>query len=90
MDWAKARNGAEPEFIQAVHEVAESVIPFIEENPKYKKARILERITEPERTIMFRVSWSIGRTARSGSPSKALHCAQNHLRGNAPPLRAQN
>jgi glutamate dehydrogenase (NADP+) len=38
--------------------VAESVIPFIEENPKYKKARILERITEPERTIMFRVSWT--------------------------------
>jgi len=58
MDWAKARNGAEPEFIQAVHEVAESVIPFIEEHPKYKKARILERITEPERTIMFRVSWT--------------------------------
>ncbi|MFZ9206998.1 MAG: NADP-specific glutamate dehydrogenase [Schleiferiaceae bacterium] len=58
MDWAKARNGAEPEFIQAVHEVAESVIPFIEENPKYKKARILERITEPERTIMFRVAWT--------------------------------
>ncbi len=58
MDWAKARNGAEPEFLQAVHEVAESVIPFIEENPKYKKARILERITEPERTIMFRVSWT--------------------------------
>ncbi len=58
MDWAKARNGSEPEFIQAVHEVAESVIPFIEENPKYKKARILERITEPERTIMFRVSWT--------------------------------
>jgi glutamate dehydrogenase (NADP+) len=41
-----------------VHEVAESVIPFIEENPKYKKARILERITEPERTIMFRVAWT--------------------------------
>ncbi|MEY3693667.1 MAG: hypothetical protein RL276_725 [Bacteroidota bacterium] len=58
MDWAKARNGAEPEFLQAVHEVAESVIPFIEENPKYKKARILERITEPERTIMFRVAWT--------------------------------
>ena len=58
MDWAKARNGAEPEFIQAVHEVAESVIPFIEENPKYRKARILERITEPERTIMFRVAWT--------------------------------
>ena len=58
MDWAKARNGAEPEFIQAVHEVAESVIPFIEENPKYNKTRILERITEPERTIMFRVSWT--------------------------------
>lgn len=58
MDWAKARNDAEPEFIQAVHEVAESVIPFIEENPKYKKARILERITEPERVITFRVAWT--------------------------------
>jgi glutamate dehydrogenase (NADP+) len=53
----QAKNPAEPEFHQAVQEVAESLIPFIEENPKYKHARILERIAEPERVIMFRVPW---------------------------------
>ena len=53
----KAKNNAEPEFHQAVQEVAESLIPFIEENPKYKHAKILERIAEPERVIMFRVPW---------------------------------
>jgi glutamate dehydrogenase (NADP+) len=52
-----SRNANEPEFIQAVQEVAETVIPYIEEHPKYKKARILERIAEPERTIIFRVPW---------------------------------
>ncbi|TXC78946.1 NADP-specific glutamate dehydrogenase [Luteibaculum oceani] len=52
-----AKNPNEPEFLQAVEEVAETVIPFIEENPKYKKAKILERIAEPERVIMFRVPW---------------------------------
>jgi glutamate dehydrogenase (NADP+) len=51
------RNPNEPEFIQAVTEVAETVIPFIEENPKYKTAKVLERIAEPERVIMFRVPW---------------------------------
>jgi len=53
----KKRNGNEPEFLQAVHEVAEMVIPFIEENPKYKGKMLLERMVEPERTIMFRVPW---------------------------------
>ncbi|MFZ5939466.1 MAG: NADP-specific glutamate dehydrogenase [Bacteroidota bacterium] len=53
----KAKNPAEPEFHQAVHEVAESLIPFIEENPKYKHAKVLERIAEPERVIIFRVPW---------------------------------
>lgn len=53
----KATNGHEPEFLQAVHEVAEAVIPVIEETPKYKAAKILDRIVEPERTIMFRVPW---------------------------------
>jgi glutamate dehydrogenase (NADP+) len=57
MDRVKAKNGGEPEFIQAVHEVAEAVIPVIEENPKYKAAKILDRIVEPERTIIFRVPW---------------------------------
>lgn len=53
----KAKNPGENEFHQAVQEVAESLIPFIEENPKYKHAKILERISEPERVILFRVPW---------------------------------
>jgi glutamate dehydrogenase (NADP+) len=57
MAMIKAKNPGENEFHQAVHEVAESLIPFIEENPKYKHAKILERIAEPERTIIFRVPW---------------------------------
>src|SRR5512137_1309992 len=57
MAMLKARNPGENEFHQAVQEVAESLIPFIEENPKYKHAKILERIAEPERTIIFRVPW---------------------------------
>jgi len=57
MDSVKARNGQEPEFLQAVEEVAEAVIPFIEDNPKYKQAEILNRIVEPERVLMFRVPW---------------------------------
>ncbi|MFO7938838.1 MAG: NADP-specific glutamate dehydrogenase [Bacteroidales bacterium] len=52
-----AKNPHETEFHQAVHEVAESLIPFIEENPKYKHAKVLERIAEPERIILFRVPW---------------------------------
>jgi glutamate dehydrogenase (NADP+) len=57
MEGVKAKNPNETEFLQAVYEVAETVIPYIEENPKYKTAKILERIAEPERTIMFRVPW---------------------------------
>jgi len=52
-----AKNPGELQFHQAVQEVAESVIPFIEEHPQYKEAKILERIAEPERVIMFRVPW---------------------------------
>ncbi len=51
------KNNHEKEFIQAVEEVAEAVIPFIEENPKYKTAKILDRIVEPERVLQFRVPW---------------------------------
>jgi len=47
----------EVEFHQAVHEVAVTVMPFIRENPKYLKAKILERMVEPERVIIFRVPW---------------------------------
>jgi glutamate dehydrogenase (NADP+) len=53
----RKRNADEPEFIQAVEEVAETVLPFIEQNPKYAEAKILERMIEPERTIIFRVPW---------------------------------
>jgi glutamate dehydrogenase (NADP+) len=53
----KATNGHETEFLQAVLEVAEAVIPLVEETPKYKAAKILDRIVEPERTILFRVPW---------------------------------
>jgi glutamate dehydrogenase (NADP+) len=52
-----ARNPGESEFHQAVQEVVESLMPFILENPKYAHAKILERITEPERVIIFRVPW---------------------------------
>ena len=57
MTRVKEKNAHEPEFLQAVEEVAEAIIPFMAENPKYKDANILERIIEPERTIMFRVPW---------------------------------
>ena len=57
MEELMIKNGNEPEFIQAVEEVAETVIPFIEKNIKYKTAKILKRIVEPERVIQFRVPW---------------------------------
>ncbi len=50
-------NPNEPEFLQAVHEVAEAVIPFIESNNKYNNKMLLERMVEPERVVMFRVAW---------------------------------
>lgn len=51
------RNPNQPEFHQAVHEVAEVIIPFIRRNKKYKENAILERLTEPDRSIQFRVTW---------------------------------
>lgn len=53
-----SNNPNEPEFLQAVEEVAETVIPFINANPKYSKGKLLERMVEPERVIMFRVPWT--------------------------------
>ena len=50
-------NPNEPEFLQAVKEVAETVIPFIENNKKYQDKMLLERMVEPERVVMFRVAW---------------------------------
>lgn len=52
-----AKNPGETEFHQAVREVAESLAPYIEKNPKYQDAKILERMVEPERVLMFRVPW---------------------------------
>jgi glutamate dehydrogenase (NADP+) len=52
-----ANNPNEPEFLQAVKEVAETVMPFIEKNPKYSNKMLLERMVEPERVILFRVTW---------------------------------
>ncbi len=57
MSGVKAKNGHETEFLQAVEEVAEAIIPFMDENPKYAGINLLERMVEPERTIIFRVPW---------------------------------
>ncbi|MDP8230437.1 MAG: NADP-specific glutamate dehydrogenase [Candidatus Gorgyraea atricola] len=57
MELVVKKNPGEIEFHQAVQEVVESVMPFIEKNPKYRDAKILERIIEPERVLMFRVPW---------------------------------
>ena len=57
MDGLVKRNPGEKEFHQAVHEVAASVIPYILDKQRYREARILERMTEPDRTLIFRVVW---------------------------------
>jgi glutamate dehydrogenase (NADP+) len=57
LEAVEKRNPNEPEFLQAVHEVAETVIPFIEENKKYQNKMLLERMVESERIITFRVVW---------------------------------
>lgn len=54
----KQRNASEPEFLQAVQEVADTIIPFIEKNEKYQNKKLLERMVEPERVILFRVCWT--------------------------------
>ena len=75
-EMVKKRNAGEPEFHQAVHEVLESLKPVIAKYPEFQEAGLLERITEPERQIMFRVPWQTTRarsrsTAVSGSSSTA-------------------
>ncbi|WP_343583577.1 Glu/Leu/Phe/Val dehydrogenase dimerization domain-containing protein, partial [Herbaspirillum sp.] len=52
------RNPGQPEFLQAVTEVMESLWPFIGKHPKYAESALLERLVEPERIIQFRVSWT--------------------------------
>ena len=56
-DGLEARNGEQKEFLQAVSEVLESLEPVVEKNPKIQECGIIERLVEPERVIMFRVSW---------------------------------
>ena len=51
------RNANEPEFLQAVREVLESIQPVVEKHPEYEKAALIERLVEPERIITFRVPW---------------------------------
>ena len=57
IDGVKAKNPAEPEFHQAVTEVFGSLVPVLERHPEYMSARLLERLVEPERVVMFRVPW---------------------------------
>jgi glutamate dehydrogenase (NADP+) len=57
MSEVAAKNAGETEFLQAVEEVAEAIIPFMEDNPKYNNKMLLERMVEPERVLMFRVPW---------------------------------
>jgi glutamate dehydrogenase (NADP+) len=57
LDQVTSRNPGEKEFHQSVYEVARSLLPFLEQQPKYKKAKILERLVEPERIIIFRITW---------------------------------
>ena len=51
------RNAGEPEFLQAVKEVLDSLEPVLQKHPEYVKAKIVERVVEPERQIIFRVPW---------------------------------
>jgi glutamate dehydrogenase (NADP+) len=51
------RNPGESEFHQAVEEVVETLVPFVQEHPRYSEANILERMTEPDRVVIFRVCW---------------------------------
>ena len=57
MEWVVRRNPGEPEFHQAVDEVVETLMPFVIEHDKYRHAKILQRMCEPDRIITFRVTW---------------------------------
>ena len=57
MNGLARRNPGEREFQQAVREVTESLMPFVMEHQRYRKGQILERMTEPDRVVIFRVTW---------------------------------
>ena len=58
LNGVEKRNQNEPEFIQAVSKVAESIFPYIADKPIYHEMQILERMAEPDRVVMFRVPWT--------------------------------
>ena len=78
MAWLKAKNPGEPEFHQAVQEVAESLEVVLDKNPKYRDAKILERIVEPERVIMFRVPVGRRQGRGPGQPRLPHRDEQRH------------
>ena len=57
LETTKAKNPAQPEFIQAVEEVLGTLGPVLDKHPEYVEAKIVDRIVEPERVLMFRVPW---------------------------------
>ncbi|RMG85777.1 MAG: NADP-specific glutamate dehydrogenase [Bacteroidetes bacterium] len=57
MDYVRTKNPHQPEFHQAVQEWAETIVPFVLENPKYQGLKLLERMTEPDRIVAFRITW---------------------------------
>ena len=67
-----AKNPGETEFHQAVHEVVHSILPFLDENPKYKAAKVLERMVEPERVFIFRVP-SLPRRCHASAGQRTGH-----------------
>jgi len=72
------RNPGEPEFHQAVEEVVQSLMPFLLENPQYQEDQILERMTEPDRVIIFRVTWEDDQRPPSRQPGLAGSIQQRH------------
>ncbi|MBQ6837681.1 MAG: NADP-specific glutamate dehydrogenase, partial [Clostridia bacterium] len=58
IDAVAKKHANEPEFVQTVTEVLESIVPVVEQHPEYEKAALLERMVEPERQITFRVTWT--------------------------------
>ena len=67
-DGLAKRNANEPEFLQAVREVLESIQPVVEKHPEYEKAGLIERLVEPERIITFRVPWVDDAGQGAGEP----------------------
>ncbi len=88
-----ATNPGENEFHQAVQEVVESLMPVLDRHPKYREARVLERMIEPERVLMFRVPWVDDKGKIHGSHktkskaqkhATAINISQGHVPGVKP------